>query len=311
MHLLDLELVKCSLKNNCLSFSIKYLFVLFLFGFLGIFFSCKEENPILVTPTLKFDIDTNYVYSDTILSPDQTIKIKLTANSEGSAITLFNFKIYNGNKVVSVDSGLNSNSFSTILSLTKGLYNEERWVFRVRNKDMQWDSVSLNIGLNPYWKFGPITSFSNIELGAQNNPSVGSFFSITNNSIHNFASATNAQSIMALCYYYDSAGDLNSLASPAANIPSTIFDFAAWTTRNEARFVQTSLSSNDFDNCQNDSLIIANTFVYQSGKRKCKLLAPGNIYSFIEGDIKGLIRFNEVVGTDAGTMKMDIKIQKQ
>ncbi len=281
-----------------------------MFFALCFFNSCKEENTNLVIPSIKFEIDTSYISSDTILSPDQTVKIKLTANSEGSAITLFNFKIYNGMNVVSVDSGLNSNSFTTVIALTKGLYNEERWVFRVRNKDMQWDSISLNIGLNPYWQFGPITSFANIELGAQNNSSVGSFFSITNNSVHNFVSASSLQSLMELCYYYDSSGDLNTLASPAANIPTSIFDFASWTARNEARFNLLTISSTDFDNCQNDSLLIANTFVYQSGKRKCKNLAPGNIYSFIRGNIQGLIRFNEVNGTDAGTMKMDIKIQK-
>ena len=204
---------------------------------------------------------------------------------------------------------MNTNAFSKEISLTKGLATQERWVFKVRNKDLQWDSISLAIGLKPGWQFGPINSVSGIHLGAQQNGTSGSFYSISQNSVYTLSTGANASNLIDLCYYYDNTADLNTLASPGANILSTIFDFTSWPARNEARFVQTALTATDFDNCQNDSLIITNTFVYQSGKRKCKMVAPGQVYSFIRGDYKGLIKFTQVDGAESGDMTMDLKFQ--
>lgn len=287
----------------------KRLLIFCLLGVVVFFNSCKKDVKEKVNPNIKFEVEEGYISSDTTLDLDQTVKIKITATSDESAITLFNFKIYNGESVVSVDSGLNCNSFTTEIFLTKGFSSQEKWVFSVRNKDLRWDSVWVNVGLNPGWQFGPITHISGIQLGAQQNASIGSFYSLSQNSVYTFSNAQNSQNFVDLCYYYDNAGDLNSLASPGANIASSIFDFSSWNIRNEARFVQTSLSVSDFDNCQNDSLIISNTFVYQSGKRKCKLLTPGNVYSFIRGEYKGLIKFTQVEGAETGTMTMDIKYQ--
>lgn len=287
----------------------KRLLIFCLIGVVVFFISCKKDVKEKVNPFIKFEVEEGYISSDTILDLDQTVKIKITATSDESAITLFNFKIYDGESVVSVDSGLNCNSFTTVISLTKGFSTQEKWVFSVRNKDLRWDSVWVNVGLNPGWQFGPITHISGIQLGAQQNASIGSFYSLSQNSVYTFSNAQNSQNFVDLCYYYDNAGDLNSLASPGANIATSIFDFSSWSIRNEARFVQTSLSVSDFDNCQNDSLIISNTFVYQSGKRKCKLLTPGNVYSFIRGEYKGLIKFTQVEGAETGTMTMDIKYQ--
>lgn len=284
-------------------------FIYCVLGVVLFFNSCKKDTPDKVNPSIQFVVEPNYISSDTVLNLDQRVKIKLIASSEGSAITLFNFKIYDGEKIVSVDSGMNCISFTTEISLTKGFSTQEKWVFRVRNKDLRWDSVWVNVGLNSGWQFGPITHITGIQLGAQQNQNIGSFYSFLQNSVYSFINAQNSAGLIDLCYYYDSAGDLNSLASPGANIDPSIFNFTSWSIRNEARFVQTSLSVADFDNCQNDSLIISNTFVYQSGKRKCKLLSPGNIYSFIRGEYKGLIKFTQVEGAENGSMTMDIKYQ--
>lgn len=286
--------------------------LLFVFGFLGLmvsFHSCKEEPSEPVTPVIRFAVEPGYISSDTVLDLNQSVKIKIYASSEGSAITLFNFKVYDGVNVTSVDSGLNATAFSKEISLAKGLATQERWVFRIRNKDLQWDSVSLVVGLKSGWQFGPVTTVSGIHLGAQQNGTFGSFYSISQNSVYTLSTGANASNAIDLCYYYDNTGDLNTLASPGANILTTIFDFTSWPVRNEARFVQTTLTATDFDNCQNDSLIIANTFVYQSGKRKCKIIAPGQVYSFIRGEYKGLIKFTQVNGAESGDMTMDIKYQ--
>lgn len=287
----------------------RLLFVLGFLGLLATIHSCTEEPLEKVTPTIRFAVEPDYISSDTVLNLNQSVRVMVFASSEGSAITLFNFKIYDGENVTSVDSGLNTNAFSKEISLTKGLATQERWVFKVRNKDLQWDSVSLVIGLKPGWQFGPIISVSGIHLGAQQNGTFGSFYSISQNSVYTISTGANASNLIDLCYYYDNTGDLNTLASPGANILSTIFDFTSWPVRNEARFVQTTLTAADFDNCHNDSLIIANTFVYQSGKRKCKIIAPGQVYSFIRGDYKGLIKFTQVDGAENGEMTMDLKFQ--
>lgn len=280
-----------------------------LIGVLSILNSCKKEVVEKISPSIYFAVEPNFLSTDSVLNLNQKVSVKIYASSEGSAITLFNFKIYDGEKVTSVDSGLNTSAFSKEITFTKGLATHERWVFAVRNKDMQWDSVSLSVDLKPGWQFGPITTVTGIQLGAQQNNSFGSFYSISQNLVATLAIGANSSSFYDLCYYFDNTGDMNTLASPGANISTSIFDLSSWAVKNEARFMQTTLTASDFDNCHNDSLIISNTFVYQSGKRKCKLLAPGDVYSFIRGDYKGLIKFTQVVGAESGNVVMDIKYQ--
>jgi hypothetical protein len=118
-------------------------------------------------------------------------------------------------------------------------------------------------------------------------------------------------------YYYDSkSGDNNTIASPGSNIDSTLFSdpwpLQSWTVKNTTRFEITTISSSEFNDCNNDSLILSNTFPYASGKRKAKNLVAGNIYSYVsQSGKKGIFKVNEVTGTEAGLINISLKQQDQ
>jgi hypothetical protein len=125
------------------------------------------------------------------------------------------------------------------------------------------------------------------------------------------------QSLIDLVYYFDPiTGDNNSIASPGANIDSTLFTgpwpIQSWPVKNTTRFESATISPVSFNSSINDSLILANTFPYASGKRKAKNLTAGNIYSFVsQTGIKGIFKVIDVSGTDAGSIKISLKIQDQ
>jgi hypothetical protein len=280
-----------------------------------LFSSCSSDEKTPIKPELSIIQQQGYLSGDTLLQMGQTLPIRIEASSTGAPITLINLRIYDGVSFVSVDSGVNTEWLTATFLLTKGPAANERWVFRIRNTHMEWDSLSLNISLDPNTHYSPITFLSGIRLGAQGQEDVGSFFSLSENQVFTTDSAFLFQSIMDLCYYYDASGDLNTLASPGANISDDIYPgppfLSSWTTRNEARFIQTTLDPGIFAASQNDSLILSNGFVYQSGKRKAKLLQPGLIFSFIRGPYKGRIHIQEVNGTAAGNLLMDIKMMTE
>ena len=82
--------------------------------------------------------------------------------------------------------------------------------------------------------------------------------------------------------------------------------------RNTTRFgLQENITSGQFDLCRNDSLILSNTFEFESGFRKAKNLAGNQIYSFVTNSgLKGLFKVLEVRGESEGDIAIAIKIKK-
>jgi len=151
-------------------------------------------------------------------------------------------------------------------------------------------------------------------MGAQNN-SIGSFYSLAEDSVYTLNTAYENQYKIDLCYYYDFIEtDENTIASPGASIDESVYPgvngLSNWTNRRTTRFKLTNITEVEFLNAHNDSLLIG-AYGQSDGKRKAKNLQTGNIFSFKNEDGRiGLFRVNSVSGMDAGIVNISIKIQE-
>ena len=208
-----------------------------------------------------------------------------------------------------LDTGMNIQHFTITKHFTKGLDELETWTFIIHDKNRNADSTSVIIKLDSTSTFGPIDTYESLTLSAQGLAEPGSFFSFISGEIYSLDEAAQNQDIVDLIYYF--GNDLHTIASPGANIENGIFegDLENWDIFRTTRFIEIDLPEDVFDNVQNDSLLIA-SYIEGEGKRKAKLLAAGNYFSFKTQDLKyGIFRVTEIEGADEGTIKLDVKIQ--
>ncbi|PLX05820.1 MAG: hypothetical protein C0594_06755, partial [Marinilabiliales bacterium] len=265
------------------------LSMLILIVFSLLFTNCKKEEDNVVNsgPTLSFITEQGYLSSDTTMKMNDSVKIGLTGTSGTENLTLFKYTITTENGSSSVDSGFNAPSFDYSKIIVKGISETEEWLFMIRDKDGLSAEVSLTLTKDTSSEFGNIIHISSIQLGAHNNQTIGSFYSINEEQVYLQADAFNNQSFVDILYFYDEVtSDENTISSPGANIDASVFDGPSgldnWTEINTTRYVkQDFMSVSEFDQCANDSLILATTFEYPQGKRKCKNLVANDIYSFI------------------------------
>lgn len=285
-------------------------------GLIAIFFisfllSCDKSSQPQLPPTIQVQILPGSSNSDSVFAVGDLINFEISAQSRSASLT----NLYSVKKPETqgsgrtLDTSMNIQQFSFNKTFVKGLDKKETWTFIVRDKNRMADSVSMNIYLDSTSGFGPVSFLESVVMSAQNLNDPGSFFSIEAG-VFNLNQATQNQESIDLLYYYFGE-DENVIASPGANIESGVFegDLLNWETRRTTRFIELELPSDDFYAAENDSLLLV-SYQEGSGKRKAKNLSAGKIFSFKTQDSKfGIFRVIEVEGTDAGKIKIDIKIQ--
>jgi hypothetical protein len=294
---------------------ISLLTVIILISFAG----CRrEESKAGIAPVIQFITDSGFIYTDTVLKTGTQFKIGIICKGISNKITCFNYRLTTEHGINSVDSGMNTPGFSWETILTKGSSKTEIWSFFVRDRESNSsDTIRLIISLDSNSVYGKIIDMPEIILGAQSSTVYPGFYSLITRQTYDDLKAYQNQSLIDLLYYFDPvSGDNHTLASPGANIDSTLFTkpwpLQNWTIKNTTRFEYSSVNPAEFNASKNDSLILANTFTYASGKRKAKNLASGNVYSFVsQNGKKGLFKVNDVNGTDSGYIKLSLKIQAQ
>ncbi len=277
-------------------------------------FACTEDDEKFDNPSLSFKQGAGFVYQDTTLKIGESIKIGIEAATQ-SDVNLSSFKYdITADMSVSIDSGINTESFEWVRDITKGISDTETWEFTVSDKDGRSSSLSITLTKDDASSYGTITRTENIILGAQDNTN-GSFFSFEDNLVYNLADAAANSEKIDMVYFFDEVGsDANAIASPGANFDEDVFagqySINDWTTKNTTRYEKLSIDAAEFLAAENDSLILANTFEYSSGKRKAKELSAGDIYSFVSETEMGMFMVSEVKEASAGTIKIDIIISE-
>lgn len=275
---------------------------------------CEKEKTNYPPPSIQFITDSGFVYNDTVLALGETFKIGIIADNPNVNLTNFIIRVESDEFETYLDSGMNTKNIHFERNIVKGIKELEKWIFIIRDKDGKSAEISFNVTKDSSSAYGNIFYFPSVEMGAQNN-SIGSFYSLIEDSVYTLNQAFENQDKIDICYYYDFIDtDENTIASPGANIDESVYPGANglsnWTTRRTTRFKPAGITEAEFLNAHNDSLLIV-AYGQSEGKRKAKNLQTGNIFSFNNEDGKiGLFRVNSVSGMDAGTVNISIKVQQ-
>ena len=281
--------------------------------------SCEEDESIKrPNPTISILSNPDYVSSDTTISTGKIFTIGINAEYNGyNMLTNFIVKI-NGEKYL--DLGIYEDLYIREVEITKGLDDIEEIEFIIRDIKGNSDSTSLTITKNPEIFYGEIIEYKNVTLGAQNSAEYGSFLSLENGIVYDLEGGYNNSELINIVAYFDDFDKLEEwiIASPGANIGESVFpgEFAIvnWETVNTTRYPSSAIdvTVDEFDSAQNDSLLIAHSFAFDSGKRKCKYLEAGDIFSFVrEDNLIGMFKVVSTSGTTSGSIIVDFKIQKK
>lgn len=302
LHKRFLLLIKNKTRN--------FLTVLILFGI--IIFSCsKEESDNNLLPLLELKQGSIYISSDTAIAEGSQFTIGIKASANGGE-NLTNLLIISNDSLRLLDYGFNAVSIDKDVLINKNSDSIQDLTIIIRNA--KGISAVLKIKLIKNGSaYKPVISYPNITLGAQNNLSTGSFISFSNGWVYNLNDASQNQSLIDLLYFYHTL-EFNTLASPGANVTGIYSGSNApeyWSVKKTIYFSRNiiNISVSSFDNAQNDSLIIANTFT--NGGRKAKGLAANQIWAFqTETGKFGLIKIIQVIGQENGTVQIAIKMQQ-
>ena len=273
---------------------------------------CSEKDEGGNGPLIHLISGDNLISSDTIISPGQLMQFEVSVTKGNYNITNFVILVNGDSSQVYYDTGMNVVSFKWTGTFAKSFTDNEVWEFIARDRYSRSGMVSIMIQNDSSSGPGSIYAYTDIILGAQSNQNVGGCLSLTDQLVYFIEEAYNHQETIDLIYYYGE--DNETIGSPGANIEDGIFpeEYSPdnWVSRNTTRYIKTDLSPEEFNNIQNDSLLLI-SYVEGAGKRKAKELLINDVYSFKTQDTKyGMFLVTEVLGTDVGSVIIDIKIQE-
>ncbi|MBU0489623.1 MAG: hypothetical protein KKA07_09920 [Bacteroidetes bacterium] len=273
--------------------------------------SCKKTEDVS-KPEIQILCESGYICENAILGPGEDVELKFSYSANGAPVTCFSQRLFSESSTTVVDSGIYAENGTFIVRISKSLVLLEKWEFFVRDRNgNNSDTIKIELHLDTAAQFGQITRIGSATLGAQTSTTAGSFFGISSATVYDAQQAFQNQTQINLVYYYDFiTSDANTIASPGANIDTSVFsgqyNLPNWTTLNTTRFVQTSVAENDFLSATHDSIILANGFVFASGKRKAKNLTAGDVYAFDNEVNTGLFLVRQVSGTGDGSITIEL-----
>ncbi len=286
------------------------------------FYACKKDTD-KQSPTIQLISESGFSSDSAVAPIGFPFKIGINAGKGDAAITNLVVTLTTESGMeTALDSGMYSNDFSYTRSISYGASNYEKWAFIIRDKNGKSATYSLTIIKDTNSAFGPINSYTSVELGAQNNKLLNSFFSVANGISYSKLQADANQSDINIITYF---GDLLipttefTLSSPGESDVTAFYPMIAnWAApKNETRYKADSLSISQqtFDDAFNDSLIITNYTSATTGKRKFKILRAGYVIPFEitigpAAGKRGLIRIKSIQSDVSGHIIADIKVQK-
>jgi hypothetical protein len=283
--------------------------------FTGLLFlsSCsKDEDVKPGDPSMSILVENGFISADTSVKYNDTLRFMVYNIYNGTdLLTKFTARL-NGNAVI--DSTINEKSFTIEIVTNKTIEDEEVWKFEVTDNAGNKSAFSITVTGD----FGPIKTYPNITLGAQDNPSVESFASYSNDTCTKYfqAEAFNHQAdIDMFCFFENTPEHPNmmTLAAPGSNITGIFTGATApenYTTKNITFYVQTTMTALEFDAVENDAKVLA-AFDQENKYKKANKLDPGDVVAFwLQSGKYGLLKITAVAGTEDGTLKFDVKIQQ-
>ncbi len=276
--------------------------------------SCnKDSNETL--PVISLKNNTGYTTNKTYLS-NHIIKLGITASGKDANITNLVIKCKGKDFTKTItDEGCNTSFLETDKLFTNVWGDTLQWTITVMDKNRNFASMSI-ITFDTSKIYAPINSYTNIEMGMQNNASFPQLLNAVNGSLYSINQGQlNPGLVDVLCYFYVTSGLPSYTFSSAGDSDAPLY-YPAVSTFSIKNYTDwdyaTQLSTTAFDNCSNDSLLVAS---FHSGagfsSRKYKFADAGKVVPFKTASGKtGLIKVVSVSGNEAGKIVFDLKIQQ-
>jgi hypothetical protein len=273
--------------------------------------SCKKD-PAHIPPVISLIQGEGYVSQDTVVTAGTRVRVGIHAAAGNANLTYFSVRFNDGTETILLDTGMNTPALTYNLDVIKTNSSAETWKFLIMDRNRNRDSVQITFTKAEVSTWGKIRTMSGITLGAQENATTGSFFSLDDTAVMNLQQAFAVQPSVDMVYYY---GQYEcTLASPNETEAPGFFTgpqgIANWTVKNETRYDTTLIIPQAFDTSANDSLILS-AYEPTAGKKKGKYLLPGMVLSFRSPAGKlGLVKVLDVAPMPAGLVTLTIKIQE-
>ena len=276
-----------------------------------VFISC-DKHQVQDPPLIALRQDSGFLYKDTVLQPGEKVRIGIRASGSGANLTYFSIRLNDGSSHILLDTGMNNPRLEYSLEVIKTTAPVETWSFLVMDRNRVETSVQIVLRKSEVSKWGKIRIIDNITLGAQENGTTGSFFSLADTTVMTLGQAFTRQAMVDMIYYYGLYE--GTLSSPnEAEAPGFFTGpdgLANWTVKNETRYDTTVITPQVFDLSTNDSLILT-AYEPTAGKKKGKFLQPGMVLSFRSPAGKlGLVKITGVTPMPDGMVAFSIKIQE-
>lgn len=292
----------------------------------ALLFACSKDDETFVAPTITLKTSPEYTQNNAVVEVGRKLYFGINAKGIDANITNFTIKklLTDGRIITVLDSGLNANSLDINKVLYQNVEDTVTWIFTVMDRNRMKSQTTLIIFKDPNSQFGGILYFPNIKMGYQNNTQFGQFLNPMTGKVFFDDSATlNQPDMEILVYHITSDGTCPVFSSPGEMDNSSIDamtyypQIINWTSRPYTLWdisidngTNPALTSQDFNDAQNDSLLIIG-YHEVWGKKKFRFVEAGKIIPFMTSKgKKGLIKVISADNYNTGSIEFDIKIQQ-
>ncbi len=281
-----------------------------LLAFMAVFQSCEEEtNP---APEINF---LNGISSVDLEPGDSTYSIagSITAEAGLDEVKLFQVtdvgETQLGSAITSFKSGAITTSDDVTYNFQFGINDiTQDVVIKIQATDKDNQTASKNFTINHGGEVaGPINTW-NETLGSYDS-NTGSSFATSNGEVYTWADATANSELIDFLYFYGATNEATLAAPDNSDAESVFTGLDGWDTQNATRFKETTLAASDFDDVDDDAVIVAEA--EGANLTKVNQLAQGDIIAFeTEDGKKGLVKIGSIDTGAAGTMDISVKVQQ-
>lgn len=288
---------------------------------------CKKKSDDNLPPAINFKTGSIYTKNNDTIAVGHKLYFGIQARGTSENITNFTVKktLENGTVVTVMDTGLNAISIDLNKIFYQNVENKATWTFTVMDRNRMTAQISLVVYKDPNSAYGGIFYYPSIKLGYQNNTTYGHFLNPTTGTVYMADSATTHNNVVDILTYFIIS---NNLPSPVLSSPGEMDNssteaqlyypyIANWQPRNYTLWDisldngnYAPLTATDFNEAQNDSLIIV-SYHPVWGKKKFRWATAGKIIPFLTaGGKMGLIHVIRADSVDTGIMEIAVKIQQ-
>jgi len=284
----------------------------------SVMFSSKvlDLNPILSFRGGEYQPGMNRIVIDTALYVGEQFVFGVIAEAasvENIDRILVERNFENVSLLTLFDSTTNESFFTRdILTFSFPNPGNEEFIFTAWDKKNRQSSISFTITTIPL--ASDITTYQNIFLGAQSS-TIGNSFASENGTVYTLVEAKNNSEKIDLMYFFG-ATNLASLAAPNDPDAAMVYNnpqngLQTWDILNNTKFRMTDLSSDDFNSIVSSyHLVIAANTPTGPDQSKINNLSAGNVLAFFTSDEKyGLIRIDNIMSAEDGTIEITVKVQ--